>query len=408
MEIGKYISLGSGVQVRKNKNETYTYYYNYREKNKAPKRVKLFVKDKDIPKNLKEAIALSLNIQDIKSQDITSRTLNDIADKYFESRYNKKRNQLRQKYNHLTGVEFENSKVIKKALSSVRTEEQKYNNNIRKSPLAKLVIKSIDENDIDNYTYKYLPTRNLSEKSAHHIVSMIKTIFNYGLKKKFITGYNPFEYVKFSNPKNKRLRYLNETELTRLLKACKEYKSNPNVYLVLYLGVLTAARAGTVLNIKKKDIDIDNKQITLSNFKASKTYKVSLNKESVDWLDKEILSKIDNNDYLIQPTNKRYIQNPQQPLSEVPEKIYKIMDELFNEKLDKSINSDRNQVVNFHTIRRSIATNLAIRETSIYNIMTLLNHSSIKQTQDYLNLEHLDVSKDTDSLFASIFEELIK
>ena len=33
--------------------------------------------------------------------------------------------------------------------------------------------------------------------------------------------------------------------------------------------------------------------------------------------------------------------------------------------------------------------------------MILLNHSSIKQTQDYL--EHLDISKDTDSLFASIF-----
>ena len=60
-------------------------------------------------------------------------------------------------------------------------------------------------------------------------------------------------------------------------------------------------------------------------------------------------------------------------------------------------------VVNFHTIRRSVATNLALQGTQIYDIMILLNHTTTKQTQDYLNLDNESLGKETNRLFSSIF-----
>ena len=55
MEVGKYISLGAGIQVRRSANDTYTYYHNFRIGKKV-KRKKLFVKEKHSSANFKEAI----------------------------------------------------------------------------------------------------------------------------------------------------------------------------------------------------------------------------------------------------------------------------------------------------------------------------------------------------------------
>ena len=79
------------------------------------------------------------------------------------------------------------------------------------------------------------------------------------------------------------------------------------------------------------------------------------------------------------------------------------MDKLFNQHLDKSNNYDRDYIVNFHTLRRSVATNLALQGSNIYDIMTLLNHSSIKQTQDYLSLDNNTLSTETDKFLSSVF-----
>jgi integrase len=407
MEIitGKYTSLGNGIQVRRNSNDTYTYYFNLRDNDNKVKRVKLFARDKYNTKDFKTAIIQSAHIQKGSLKNTEKITLNDLAKHYFKSRYTKKTNILRQAYNNMSDKEFAESKTVSRRLSSVRTEEQKYNKNIQGSDLAKLNVLNINRELIKVYTDTYLPTKKLGEKSTHHIISLIKTIFNYAKRNEHIDMENPFDNIIFKNPKRKRTRYLNEDELALLLNTCKEYESNPNVYLIVYLAVMTAARAQMILNIKKKDINLQNGQIKLSNFKSNKHYVIKLNKESLDWLDKKILTNIGYNDYLVQPTNKRDIQTPQQPLSEIPKTIYKIMDELFNQHLDKSNNNDRDFVVNIHTIRRSIATNLALQGSSIYNIMVLLNHSSIKQTQDYLNLENDTLSEDTNKLFSTIFNE---
>ncbi|MBE0515494.1 site-specific integrase [Sulfurimonas sp.] len=204
--------------------------------------------------------------------------------------------------------------------------------------------------------------------------------------------------------KNVRNRYLSVSEIRELLKEAKSYPFE-NVYLCIYLGILTAGRLRTVLNIRKSDIDIENNYIKLDNFKSSRNYRVSISEEASNYFNK-ILVNYEDNEHIIRPTHFKDRKFPSQAMIEAPEAVFKLMDKLFNQKLNKQNNKERNEVVNFHTLRRSVAINLALSGVEIYKIMTFLNHSSVKQTQDYLNLEYLTARSETDLFLKNIFTDL--
>ena len=417
MEIGKYITLGHGIQVRISKNEEATFYHNFRDYRKKVVRKKLFTKPKYIEKDFLEAIVEIKKEEEIKKErlkifketgqphyiDKNDKTLNDLSFTYFDKRKVKMIAKLKQEYNYLKNEDFFDNKIIKRKLANLKSETQKYNKNISKSKIANKPIKTITRNDVIRFVDFELNEKNLSQKSVSILISLIKTIVNSAMFDNQV-DMNPFQHIQVQNKKKSRVRFLNTDELKLLLDTCKEYESNFNIYLTVYLGILTASRARAVLDIQKKDINIKNKEIRLSNFKSSKHYSIKLNDKAVEWLDRKVLRHIGANDYLIQPTHQKDRKNPQQPLSEIPDKIYEIMDELFNKDLDKSNNNDRDFVVNFHTIRRSVATNLALQGSNIYDIMTLLNHSSTKQTEDYLSLNNISLSTETDKFLSSIFD----
>ena len=68
---------------------------------------------------------------------------------------------------------------------------------------------------------------------------------------------------------------------------------------------------------------------------------------------------------------------------EIQKRLKPILDELFNEGLEKS--DAKNRVV-IHTFRHSFASNLAIKGTPIYTIQKLLNHKDINMTLRYAKL----------------------
>jgi len=400
-----YKSLGSGISYRKNKDKTFTYYFSYREKEKV-KRVKLFKKDNLNQRNLREAILkieTILKITKEKKQVI----LNDLADTYFQMLKNKSLGQLKRKYSYLSDIDFNKNIDVKTKSHRTKTQQGFYNKHIKNTIIGKSEIENIDRELFTDFVNTVLNMKKLSEKSIYDLISLLKTICNYSILLKTICNYsieinlidnNPFNYFKIKHPHRKRQRYLNINELELLLKTTKEYISNPNVYMAIYLAVLTAGRAKTVLNIQKRHISFDDNKILLDNFKTSKIYYVAIPEKASEWL-KKMTKDLEYNDYLI---HKKY--QKENPLRTIPVKVYKIMDELFNKHLNKQNNLDRDNVVNFHTLRRSIATNMALEKIDIYKIMLFLDHSSIKQTRDYLNLKNMDISTDIENLHSKIFK----
>jgi len=229
----------------------------------------------------------------------------------------------------------------------------------------------------------FLTTRLLamgkSKKTIADVISLLRSIVNWSIENDFYFGDNPFQGFKYTSKKKQRDRYLDKEEIGILLNRMK--KENTNLYLCTYLGLVTAGRANTVLNIQKKDIDFKNNMITLINYKADRTYKILLTEDTIKYL-KKVTYSLDRDDYLIQPTRQK--EYKKKPLYKIPPKYYAICDELFNSNIDKKIEPEK--IVNYHTLRHTVASLMAIDGESIYKIKYLLDHKSIEETQRYAKL----------------------
>lgn len=407
-----------GIQQRVLTNGDISWYGKFRDPiTKASDRKKLGTKNKDGIKTAKDAlIALNKFLEARKSfnNDTISEqfeyqnylTLDDLAKKYFDERLNVKRRILREQYQHIISDEdFENYRVVKDKLYAVRNEVIRYETNVGSSEISKLNVNTITKAHINTFIGTHLYERNLSQKTKFLIISLMKTIINHAIQEDIISIKNPLEHIKFKNPKRQRERVLTEGEIAELLRECKTHKDNLNVYLSVYLAVLTGGRVNTVLNIRKKDFDLKNRFVSLYNFKANRKYRLRISENAVQWLENKILPHYQDDEFIIRAIRECYRKSPPQPMTEVPKAVYTIMDTLFNEGLNKQNNDDRDKVVNFHTIRRSIATNLAKNGTPLYDVMIFLNHSNIEQTMKYLNTDSNELHANVNILMDNIFKD---
>lgn len=430
----------AGYYYNKNKNGI-TYYFSYKDKEtKQSKRKKIFSCQEHNSQNLKYAISITNDIlkNEIKksilkeknqnldeSLNIEHLTLNEIIDIYHEKHYSQKYREIREMYVGVEENEFNNNAVVKKKLYGVKRRLLQYNKNIRNSSIGKMRYKDITKRKIINFLETELNT-NLALKTKYNIFVYIKTAINYMKDNDYIKIENVFKKIDIKNDKRQRTRVLSIEEIELLLKECKKWnkpleveisrkdsnktykrirKPNYNIYTAVYLAVITAARSSTVLTIKKKDIDLKNQTITLVNHKAKNAkYKIPLNSSSVKWFEKK-LKYYNDNDYLIQantPKGKKLV-GENNSLTFIPREVFNIMNELFNKEINRKVNFERDDMVNFHTIRRSVATNLAKSGVSIYKIKKLLDHRTVDITEHYLNLSYLDYKENLEIFHNELF-----
>ena len=141
--------------------------------------------------------------------------------------------------------------------------------------------------------------------------------------------------------------------------------------LFIELALCTGARLEGILNIKKKDLALSTKSVTISDFKTKSTYTGFLSKRALEMIN-QIYTTLTPNDFLVNKP-KATIQNVLQPL----------LNKLFNQNLD--ISDATNRVV-IHTLRHTFASHLAIKGTPILTIKKLMNHSDINHTLRYAKL----------------------
>jgi integrase len=78
---------------------------------------------------------------------------------------------------------------------------------------------------------------------------------------------------KVTKPREPRglIRFLDDEERTRLLKACKESK-NPYLYIVVVLALSTGMRHGEIINLTWKDVELDKGKIVLHETKNGESW----------------------------------------------------------------------------------------------------------------------------------------
>lgn len=432
----------SGYSYTQNKRGV-TYFFAYKDKEtKNSKRVKLYTANEHSNKNLEYAINIK---DDVLKNDISKLilnennsnidetlniehfTLNEIIDLHHERYYNKKVRELREIYSGVEEVKFNNNAVVKKKLYAIKKRILQYNKNVRNSSLGDMKFKDITKRNINNYLEQEL-NQNLALKTKYNIMVYVRSAISSMKRNGLIKLDNPFVKLNgITNNKRQRTRVLKVKEIELLLEECKKWnkplevdikrkdsnttykrirKANYNIYTAVYLGLLTAARSSSILTIKKKDIDFEEKTISLINHKAKNSrYKVPLNPSSIEWFKKK-LSYYNDNDYLLQ-ANTTYTKKKVgegNSLTFIPREVFRIMNRLFNEGINRKVNFERDDMVNFHTLRRSVATHLAKNGASIYKVKQLLDHKSVDITEKYLNLSYEDYKESLENFHNELFD----
>lgn len=255
-----------------------------------------------------------------------------------------------------------------------RNTKGRYTNHI-KPVLGNELMEDITSEDINKFVLRkkkevsFKTGRTYAPKTINDLVNLISVIYNYNK-----ISPNPAQEIKRDNTNDARERYLNEEEISLLLKTIDEHpkmKKKELIKLFTLLALTTGARLTSVLTITNGDI-LDDK-IRIKDHKNDSTYYAALH-PSV----KEILPQgLKSTDYVVGGSSKQVHR------VSINKMLQPRLNELFNEGLD--IEDSKRRVV-IHTFRHTFGSLLAINGVGIYTIKKLMNHSDIKMTMRYAKL----------------------
>ncbi len=174
--------------------------------------------------------------------------------------------------------------------------------------------------------------------------------------------------------KNKRVGFLKKEEVQQLRKALKD---DPLSTLAVEILLSTGARVRGALEIKKRDIDLDQGTIQLTDLKAGGETYTGFISPALQELLADHLPKLGRNDYVISLNGTYTTYN------RVRYPVKKILDDLFNEGLEAD--DAQNRIV-IHSLRHTFASHLALQNVPLYTIKELMHHADVSMTMRYAKL----------------------
>lgn len=260
-----------------------------------------------------------------------------------------------------------------------------YENNINKFVL---YLNDNSINDINNVDYSvmrnylnYLYKLNYTSKSICRHISSLRSFFKYLMSENKIKN-NPTTLI--SNPKvlKKLPKYINYEDIEKILNT-PDLKTDIGIRdaLILELLYVTGIRVGELVNIKLKDININEKNIKILG-KGNKERIIMFGSRALDLLNKYM--KIRNNfikydnDYLILSKTGRQINTRE---------IRYIID-----RISKQAGIDMN--ISPHTFRHTFATHMLNEGADLRSVQELLGHENLSTTTIYTHLSNEKLRKE--------------
>lgn len=260
-----------------------------------------------------------------------------------------------------------------------------YENNINKFVL---YLNDNSINDINNVDYSvmrnylnYLYKLNYTSKSICRHISSLRSFFKYLMSENKIKN-NPTTLI--SNPKvlKKLPKYINYEDIEKILNT-PDLKTDIGIRdaLILELLYVTGIRVGELVNIKLKDININEKNIKILG-KGNKERIIMFGSRALYLLNKYM--KIRNNfikydnDYLILSKTGRQINTRE---------IRYIID-----RISKQAGIDMN--ISPHTFRHTFATHMLNEGADLRSVQELLGHENLSTTTIYTHLSNEKLRKE--------------
>ena len=204
--------------------------------------------------------------------------------------------------------------------------------------------------------------KTVKRSSIKRELSTLCTMLNKAIKWKLLLE-NPMKDVeryRGDEADNQRVRYLEKDEIARLLSFCHDLKLKNVVSLALHTGM----RKGEIQRLQWNDVDFQKRQLVVTISKNGTKRYLPLDNSAVSAL-------------MAQP------KHASSPLV-FPNEEGKVYD--FRKAFETAITAAKIVDFRFHDLRHTFASHLVMSGISIYTVMELLGHRSLKMTMRYAHL----------------------
>ena len=345
--------IGFFLEVRKNGKKTYF----LRTKNSNGKRVCVKVGDAKIIK-LEDARAKAIKLKRKVESQVDNLTL-----------------KAEDSEQRITFAEFYNDHYlpyIKMHIKSYETNISVFKNHILPAFGLKNMVE-IKKSEIITLHSNMVQKKKLAPATANKVLIFISHAFNVAMQLE-IKGIevNPASKIKPYLLNNARERYLTKDEATRLIDAINQTEQNIHLKYIIPMLILTGARRGEVLKAKHEDFNLNQLCWTIPTSKSGKKRVLPITPQLLE-LYKSIPK--DDTPYLFASAKSK--------------KPYVTIYVSWNSARTRAGLKD----LRMHDLRHSFASALVNNGRSLYEVQTLLGHSTSKMTQRYAHLSNENLMK---------------
>lgn len=212
--------------------------------------------------------------------------------------------------------------------------------------------------DVEKFRLERLQV--VSKSSVNKNVGCLRAMFNKAIEWKLFEGVNPVKGIRFYKLDNRRLRYLEKSEIQRLLGHCEGHLKD-----IVEFAINTGMRKGEIFNLKWHDIDWNNGLVHLLQTKNHEKREIPIN-ENV----RNVLIRVKRN------LDSPYVFNSfnGKPFNDIKKSFYTALDK-------SGIDNFR-----FHDLRHTFASQLVMSGVDLLTIKELLGHKRMEMTLRYSHL----------------------
>lgn len=235
----------------------------------------------------------------------------------------------------------------------------------------------ITSNDIRVFIYRYVQERKVSNSTMDTMRHTLNSFFSWCYAEDYISK-DPMRRIPKINFPEPELPPLDPVELEMVRGACKNIREKAIVDFLFSTG----CRVSEMCNVKKEDIDIQNRNVFITKGKGGKKRRTYLNPEAVISLQKYLESRKDNYDYLF-THSKDLHRDGKMGKRAVEMLLHKIVARC--PEIIKNVTP--------HTFRRTAGTTASDNGMPIEQVKEFLGHSNINTTLRYAKVNKTEVKR---------------
>lgn len=186
----------------------------------------------------------------------------------------------------------------------------------------------------------------------------IRAIFRYAIARDKYTYKDPTDGIDLPKMSGGRKRYLTPEETAQLLDAVRD---NPRIYLFVKMSLCTGARIGTLLTVRREDIDADGR-VKLRNHKSGRDYWGYLDADTMEMVK-------DKRGYVLALKGKEERVPAMQSIQ------YRVQDEM--NRLFNTPETPKEMRVVVHSLRHSVCAQMLSKGVPMEVASKVLDHSSV-------------------------------